>query len=302
MSFYWVNLGDSYKEVADYNFLWAPAYTTNANGTKTVNAGWKHVPEVTIGDVIFCHENGRIIYIGVAKSDAYAAERPENRTFDKWKKEGFKIDVNLEVLKRPIDTHEFKAEFIRSYNERCSPKLFTVNSQACQQYMISIPSGAGAMLLDAIGEIALNIQDKINSSKSVNSTSKPTHREAIVKARVGQGKFRDEVLDLWNGTCPVTGVELPELLIASHIVSWQLSDDVEKVDKFNGLPLSPSIDKLFDKGYVSFSNDGELIINNTISCDLVEQLGISLTTQIQGLTNSHKKYLRRHRDIYGFPE
>lgn len=59
MAFYWVNLGNTYKEVADEKFLWAPAYTVNSSGTKITNPGWKYVPKVKKGDVIFCHENKR---------------------------------------------------------------------------------------------------------------------------------------------------------------------------------------------------------------------------------------------------
>ena len=51
MAFYWVNLGDSRKEVRDYNFLWAPTHTVNKSGSRTVNAGWRHVPKVAKGDI-----------------------------------------------------------------------------------------------------------------------------------------------------------------------------------------------------------------------------------------------------------
>lgn len=297
MSFYWVNLGTSFKEVDKYRFLWAPAYTLQANGKKAVDSGWKHVPEVKKGDVVFCHKNGEIIYIAVAKTDAYPSIRPESRTFNKWKSEGFKIDVDLEVLNTPINTKDFKDALIRLYNDRCSPKLFSVEQQATQNYMISIPDGAGALLLDAIGEISLAIQAKVNDSSPSNN---PTEREAIVKSRIGQGKFRDGVFKVWGGICPVTNIDIPELLIASHILPWQLSNDNEKLDKFNGLPLSPSIDKLFDKGYVSFSDKGCLLVSENLPDYVLERLGINSEIKLAGLKKEHLYYLERHREIFGF--
>lgn len=301
MSFYWVNLGGSYKEVAEFKFLWAPAYTLNANNRKVVDAGWKHVPEVRKNDIIFCHEDGRIIYVAVAKTDAFSSERPENRTFQQWKREGFRIDVDLVILDVAISTIDFKDTLFRLYNERCSPRLFTVKQHATQNYMISIPDGAGALLLDAIGEVSIIVQAKASQTKSADSNGNATERESLIKSRVGQGKFRKDVLLLWNGVCPVTGIDLPDLLIASHILPWQLANDSERLDKFNGLLLSPSIDKLFDKGYISFSNEGKLLVNKNLPEDTLRKLGIDINKKLYGLHNNHLSYLKLHRSIFGFP-
>jgi HNH endonuclease len=125
-------------------------------------------------------------------------------------------------------------------------------------------------------------------------------REAIVKARVGQGKFRDDVFEMWNKQCPVTKVDMPAILVASHIVSWQLSTDEEKLDPFNGFPLAPAVDKLFDKGYISFSDSGELLVHNVIRGEVLSRLGISPDAIITGLSERHRAYLRRHRQTHGF--
>jgi hypothetical protein len=295
-----VNLGDSFKEVADHKFLWAPSYTRSKNGRQIINAGWKHVPEVHKGDIVFCHENGRIIYIAFATSDAYAAPRPETRTFGKWHSEGFKIDVDLKVLEPPVNTDVFRTDFINLYNERCDPRLFDLNGKPSQQYMISLPEGAGAAILEATGAASIWVQDKISGVRQPKKKPTGTERDAIVKARVGQGKFRDDVLKMWSNQCPVTKVDMPEILVASHIVSWQLSTDEQKVDAFNGLPLSPAVDKLFDKGYISFSDSGGLLLHNRIRRDLLIRLGINPDAIISGLSERHRAYLKRHRQTHGF--
>ncbi len=114
MAFYWVNLGDTHREVKEHNFLWAPTHAVNKNEVKYVNAGWKHVSKVKRDDIIFCHADGKIIYVAVATKAAYLSPRPTNRAFDKWKKEGNKIEVDLEILAPPVCTKEFMYEFILS--------------------------------------------------------------------------------------------------------------------------------------------------------------------------------------------
>jgi putative restriction endonuclease len=300
MAFYWVNLGDTYREVKEYNFLWAPTHTINKKGSKTINAGWKHVPNVRKNDIIFCHTDGEIIYVAVATKDSCLSPKPANRSFDKWKKKGNKIEVCLEVLTPPVRTKEFISEFISLYNSRTNPKLFTVKQTAAQQYMVSIPAGAGALILDCLGDVSINIQEKLSAIDDNNKHPVITSRTALVKARVGQGQFRDDVLGLWCSTCPITNVSKPELLIASHIVSWQLSSNEEKLDKYNGLPLAPNVDKLFDKGYISFSDKGEILVHESITTKMLNQLGIDRTKRIEGLKDKNLFYLRRHRELHGF--
>ena len=303
MNFYWVNIGTSKKEVREFHYLWAPTHTyVNGGRTKTINAGWKHMPNVRSGDILFCHFEKKIQFVAVARKNPYLTHRPTSRKFDKWKNEGYKIEVELFVLSNPISRDEFKDDINKFYNEYCSPKLIADNGNISQQYLFFIPVGLGLLILDSIGDTSIKIQDEVRRNKNSGVDNKKkinkTTKESIIKARVGQGTFRNEVLGLWNNSCPVTKVDNKELLIASHIVSWQLSNDEEKLDKYNGLPLSPSIDKLFDRGYVSFSDNGELLLNDRIDPNLIKKLGIPHNAKIYGLQAEHKIYLKRHREIY----
>lgn len=296
-SFYWVNLGDSHKEVLEYSFLWAPSHTLNEKGKETINAGWKSVPNVKQGDVIFCHQNKRIIFVAVANKDAYESKRPESRKYERWKEDGYKIEVSLKPLGHPLSTDCFKDDFIELHNRNCNPTLFASDGRAAQLYMISLPASGGSMIMDALGEQAIEIQDTIYETKDDEKRPGGSVRETIVKARIGQGKFREDLLKLWNDECPITGVNAPELLIASHIVSWQLSNSSEKVDPYNGLPLSPNVDKLFDRGDISFSDDGKIITKDTFDKTLLDKLGIDIESSIIGLTDKHRAYLARHREL-----
>ncbi|MHA2810799.1 HNH endonuclease [Vibrio campbellii] len=306
MSYYWVNLGVSYKEVRDYKFLWAPSHTYTASGEKTVKAGWGHVPNIKKDDIIICHENKRIIYVAQALDDAYPAPRPESRTYDEWKKDGNKVDLNLIVLERPVPTDEFKHHIIERFNEQCEPKLFNVEGNATQNYMVSIPEAVAGIILSSLDSASLEDLKQIpkqtaeSKGRKKRKATKGGVRQSRSNARIGQGAFRDEVLAIWNNTCPVTNVAMPELLIASHIVPWALSDDEEKIDGYNGLPLSPNADKLFDKGLISFYDNGEILVSSSLPLATLRALGISENKVITGLTEEHAYYLGRHRKIYGF--
>lgn len=81
-----------------------------------------------------------------------------------------------------------------------------------------------------------------------------TERDILTKARIGQGKFRTDLVASWrNGeTCALTGLSVPEMLIASHIKPWRACTNEERLDPMNGLLLGAHVDKLFDRHLLSF--------------------------------------------------
>jgi hypothetical protein len=301
MSFFWVNLGTSYKEVAANKFLWAPAYTIGENGKKKTNAGWDSVQEVKAGDVIFCHLSGNIIYVAVALKDAYSAKRPATRTYDQWKEDGFQIDVDLTLLTPAVSVAGFKPTLIAIHNQNCSPALFTKDGGTAQQYMVRLPLGAGALILSYLGDMEINVCEKSSARRKGGKLTKGSNRETVTQARVGQGQFRDDVLSMWKNTCPVTSLSKPELLVASHIVPWSLSNETEKIDPNNGFPFSPSVDKLFDKGYISFDDNGHMLIKTSaIDSHDLKLLGLLPGAKIPGINKQQKAYLAMHREIFHF--
>lgn len=122
-----------------------------------------------------------------------------------------------------------------------------------------------------------------------------TEREAIVKARVGQGKFRDKLVDYWRG-CSVSTFSHFDLLIASHIMPWRDADNQQRLDVFNGLLLLPNYDKLFDKGYISFDDNGRIIYSRYIDDTDRRLLKMDSTLHLIKIEDAHKSYLKYHRD------
>ncbi len=100
----------------------------------------------------------------------------------------------------------------------------------------------------------------MRSSIEQNPAIPETEKQQLVLSRRGQGKFRDNVSRI-ETHCRVTGVNRPEHLIASHCKPWRDSDNAERLDGENGLLLTPSIDHLFDRGFISFENGGELLVS-----------------------------------------
>ncbi len=123
-------------------------------------------------------------------------------------------------------------------------------------------------------------------------------RESVIKARIGRGRFRRQLLFYW-GRCAVTICREPNLLFASHIKPWSECAVREAINPFNGLLLSPNLDAAFDRGFISFSESGKIIISKILRVSDAEVLGIDATMKLRKVDKRHRPYLRYHRkNIY----
>lgn len=297
MEFYWVNIKSSYKEVEEQHFLWAPSYYT----APKKQAGWRHVPNVKRGDVVFCYHHGYVSSVAVARCDAYEANAPASRGYKSWKGNGYRVDVELVELMEPIRIEAAKEALYERFNHVCEPALFTKKQKICQAYLIRLPQGAAACLSELAGSDFLAVVGKSQAQSSTSGDDvEETTRKAMAKLRKGQAKFRKHVLALWENTCPLTDINIPELLVASHIVPWALATNIEKLDQYNGIPLTPTADKLFDKGLISFEDNGSILLSNSLSLGEFKQLGLDIKRRVSGLQPQHMRYLSRHRQIFGF--
>jgi hypothetical protein len=144
--------------------------------------------------------------------------------------------------------------------------------------------------LDSYGEIpGKRIAPEIESV-IINPTLTVTEKETIILSRRGQGQYRENLLNLW-GKCSISGYLDVRLLNASHIKPWSKSDNLERIDKFNGLLLLPTYDKLFDLGFISFSGKGDIYISKELINP--EALNINDKTKIK-THKGHETYLEYH--------
>ena len=129
---------------------------------------------------------------------------------------------------------------------------------------------------------------------SETNPEKRTEIETLIKARLGQGNFRQNVLKLYP-SCPLTDLDVRSLLIASHIKPWSKCNNEERLDPFNGLMLAPNIDRLFDKGLITFDTDGTIKISPTIDSENQKRLGISPDMKLK-IRPESEKYFEYHRN------
>lgn len=166
---------------------------------------------------------------------------------------------------------------------------FTENDDLIQLYLWK-PDVSGKQTSNPSGR-------KEPSKKRRGRYKKPnkTERTGLVTSRVGQGWYRREVIEKWRGRCAVTGCDLKQILIASHIVRWSECSDHERLDPENGILLSPNVDSLFDRHLISFDDDGRLLVSDLVSEESLRMLGVSEGTKIS-LTDGMRAYLARHRE------
>lgn len=118
----------------------------------------------------------------------------------------------------------------------------------------------------------------------------------LLKARTVQGPFRNALMEHWSGTCPLTGIRIPELLRASHIKPWSRSTGHERRDPFNGLLLAVHFDTLFDQGFISFTDDGELLLAGALGAPEREVFRLGEALPRLSLAPRHATYLAHHRE------
>ncbi len=126
----------------------------------------------------------------------------------------------------------------------------------------------------------------------------PTSAKREVAQRVGQQFFREGLLDFWDGRCAVTGLDVPELLRASHARPWSESSDAQRLDVCNGLLLAVHLDAAFDKGLIAVADDGRVLVSPTLSKPQRRLLGLRKPLRVQRperLTRAHRGYLAWHR-------
>lgn len=139
--------------------------------------------------------------------------------------------------------------------------------------------------------------DRYGLPFQANELAGETERYALTALRTKQGLFRRRVSVVEKG-CRLTGVEDLRFLRASHIKPWAESSDAERVDRHNGLLLTPSADLLFDHGWMSFRDDGRLILASELPTEIREKAGLDLREgrNCGRFTKEQNSYLAYHRD------
>ncbi|HUX40064.1 MAG TPA: HNH endonuclease [Rectinemataceae bacterium] len=160
-------------------------------------------------------------------------------------------------------------------------------------------------LLRRAAEIGVSVPDaplaafrkELDTAMATQGILEGTEAERLVKQRIGQGHYRNALLSYWEGACSLTGVDIPELLRASHAKPWaECASDSERLDVYNGFLLSANIDALFDTGLISFTDDGSILISHQIHQNKYALIGLHSGMILRWLDSRHLVYLRWHRE------
>ena len=312
MRYWWVNQNQTFRHEVEGGYLWSPK--RNANGAR--NPFYEFMREVAPGDIVFSFVDTRIAALGIAQS--YCWESPKPLEFgaagQNWEDVGWRVKIDFTQLGNRVRPKDH-IDLLRSLlPDRYSPLQPSGNGLQ-SVYLTEVPQALAEVLLGLIGEEAAVIvlrsaevlpapaddldawEAKIEQRVNADDSIADTQREALIRARRGQGVFRDRVARI-EMRCRITGVDNPTHLVASHCKPWRDATNDERLDGENGLLLTPSIDHLFDRGFIGFENDGRLIISPVAHQPSLLRMGIRVDERVNvgAFSNGQKQYLEFHRD------
>lgn len=304
MRYWWVNQNQTYKSEVPGGFLWSPK--TRADGAR--NQFYENMREVSVGDVIFSFCDTRVKAIGVAVGRAESSPKPDFGTAGaNWSQEGWLVNVEFTELRSQIRPKNY-IDLIRSHLPAKYSPLQDSGNGLQSVYLAEVPASMADVLIELIGaeySVVLNeLQGDIDKQQIVEDLQEEaikgrtdigtTTKIQLVKSRRGQGVFKANIRLNEKG-CRITGITDLQHLRASHIKPWKNSTDEEKLNGCNGLLLAPHIDHLFDKGLISFSENGNLLISDKLDRDVLAKWGISDMVNVGSFNTSQSMFLEYHR-------
>lgn len=287
MAYWWVSQNQTYRQEREGGYLWAP----KSGSGGVVFTHWSNMTLVRPGDVIFSYARQSIGAIGVASSAAYDAPQPDEFG-GAWETDGRRVDVVYQALEPEVPLRSFVDDLMPLLPKRNSP--ITRQKTGVQGYLFAIPPKAGQLICDRLEFVAP--VEHLVAEALTQTVPDETTRQALIEARLGQGRWRRDLLRHWSGRCAVTGLEVTALLRASHIKPWRASDNRERLDVFNGLLLGPAYDAAFDVGLIGFDDDGSIIISPQFPANQLLAAGISEAARLARTGEAHKAYLAHHRE------
>lgn len=317
MRYWWVNHKQTFDHEVGKGYVWCPK--RKKNGTR--NHFYETLREVQKGDMVFSFANAHLQAVGVAKLPCYSCPRPDEfgKVGEAWDLLGWRVDVNFERFRIPLRIKNVAHKIAHLLPIRHSPIQSNGHgnqgaylAEISYELATSLLEMADPMLLGMVNKslfvqehdsptadpvVLIEWEDMEQSKILENFQISETTRKALVHARIGQGKFKENVAR-YERECRLTNVGNPTHLIASHIKPWRESDNKERLDGGNGLLLTPSIDHLFDRGFISFGDDGDVLISPIADCESLAKMGVQSEAPIfTGRFNSDQKYfLNYHRE------
>jgi putative restriction endonuclease len=304
--FWWANHSQTYKWEIEGSYLWFPKAKQKGAGRSET---FRNMLRVVPGDVVFSFSEGRVGAVGVALSVARETSKPPELDWGTKHSDadsGWLLPVRFMALKNTLRPHEHEADLgpkmqKKSASNRASSvgnesvlltavpgptvaKLQQLLNGEVESIVETITQAAGRSLLDDAAKETLQQRADIG----------PAQKATLIKAWEGKGLYRENV-EATEQVCRITGLVDRRHLRAIHIKPWCECDDREKLDGGNGLLLSPHLADLFDRGYISFSDEGELLASDELNPAVLRNWNIDLPRNVGVFTAEQCAYLDFHR-------
>jgi len=191
--------------------------------------------------------------IGKSEKTAKNYAQAIDKSISKWARDAGLIDSSLALMNNAGQLGELidAIKKLEIFQERNSKGNGMYSAALVQFYQYLADVGSNELEVDL---------EQILADKALPITEKL----AQISTRIGQGKFREELISYW-GKFAVSGYPNCRFLVASHIKPWSKSNPRERLDPFNGLLLLPNLDKVFDLGYITFEKSGAIEFRKQLS-------------------------------------
>ena len=313
MSSWWVNHRQTFRHEFRGGYLWSPK--RRKNGSR--NIFYDYMRLVRPGDTVISYADGHVKGIGLAKTYCYTSPRPDEfgHIGEVWEAIGWRVDVHFVPAVRTIRPRNMLGEIGQLIGMKHSPLGPDGNGRQAV-YLAAISDLLANLIRRAVGikaepphveergksnDVEIELPgveewERIERQRIENSTIPETERVALIRARLGQGRFKENVSRI-ETFCRLTRVSNPVHLIASHIKPWRESSNEERLAGGNGLLLTPSIDHLFDRGFISFEDSGEALISPVSDLDSLSRMGVNTETpaRVGGFNSDQLYFLKHHR-------
>lgn len=327
MNYYFVFQNKSFEHERKGGYLWAPK--TTESGKRVSH--WESMKGVKKGDLILHSVHKKLVAISIVKADCVEAQQPDELKKERlWQDAGYMVYTQYFDLKDSIITSDYKDMILKLQPKVNAP--FNRLGKGNTGYLFNCTKELSSYLIEEIlkvqrdtntiqrlkglkeryfkQEMVYDIQEDIPNEfiaekpQQYNLDAETyqleqfdeltnTEKLTLIKSRIGHGVLKKKLLQR-ECRCKVCGLSDEKFLIASHIKPWSQSNAQERLDIENVLLLCPHHDVVFDRGYITFDEDGTLVISSELSSESRALLNLVEGKKVD-VSNKSCHYLRWHR-------
>lgn len=304
MNYWWVNQNKTYKHEVHGSYLWSPKQKA---GNRR-NVFYDNMQLIMPGDIVFSYSDTYIKAVGLVDGRAVSAPKPAEfgSAGSAWGSDGWFVSTTFHKVALPIRPKDHISELLPHLPGKYSPLQQNGNGNQ-GMYLASIPKALGRAIVGLFGPEDQEMLERTRKGGQLSDSVAidgilsdegltETQRNQVFQARIGQGIFRSRVAEL-ELCCRITGINDERFLIASHMKPWSRCNNFERLDGHNGLLLTPNIDRLFDRGYLTFRDDGRPLLSRLLPDSVRKSWLAESNCEPIGLSTGQRPYMAYHRQV-----